>query len=368
MIMAAAGAMMIASGAAKADILIGFQGPLTGSNAAFGDQMKRGFDQAVKDINAAGGVLGQKLSPNAQDDACDPKQAVAAANKLASANVVFVDGGFCSGSSIPASAVYADAGILQISPASTNPALTDDAAKKGWNNVYRVCGRDDQQGGVAGAYLAAHFKSKPIAIIDDKSTYGKGLADETRKTLNKAGVKEAMDEQITAGDKDFSALISKMKAKHIAAIYFGGYVTEAGLITRQANEQGLKAVLMSGDSMPTQDFWQITGSAGSGTLFTFNPDPMASPSAKKIVDEFSAGGFKPEGYTLYSYATVQIFAQAATAAKSTKLTDVAKKMHSMTFHTVLGDIKFDKKGDPMGSGYVVWEWGNGSYAMLPKQG
>jgi branched-chain amino acid transport system substrate-binding protein len=362
--MAAVGAMMMAAGNAKADILIGFQGPLTGSNAAFGEQMVKGFDQAVKDINAAGGVLGQQLSTSKQDDACDPKQAVAAANKLASANVVFVDGGFCSGSSIPASSIYNDAGIIQISPASTNPKLTDDAAKKGWTNVYRVCGRDDQQGVVAGDYLAKTFAGKPIAIVDDKSTYGKGLADATRTELNKAGVKEALDEQITAGDKDFSALISKMKSLNIAAIYFGGYVTEAGLIARQAHEQSLSAPLMSGDSLPTQDYWQITGASGNGTLFTFAPDPMASPDAKKIVDAMTAGGFKPEGYTLYSYATVQVFAQAAKAAGSTKPADLAKAMHSETFHTVLGDIKFDAKGDPTAGGFVVWQWQDGNYHML----
>jgi branched-chain amino acid transport system substrate-binding protein len=362
--MVAVGALSLAAGAAKADILVGMQGPTTGSNAAFGDQMKRGFEQAVKDINAKGGVLGQQLKVDIEDDACDPKQAVAAANKLASAGAVFVDGGFCSGSSIPASAVYADGGVLQISPASTNPVLTDDAFKKGWNNVFRVCGRDDQQGAVAGQYLAKAYAGKPIAVVDDKSTYGKGLADETRATLNKLGTKEAMDEEITAGDKDFTALISKMKAANIAVIYYGGYVTEAGLIVRQAHDQGLNAILMSGDSMPTQDFWQITGAAGNGTIFTFSPDPTLNPAAKAVVDEFTAGGFKPEGYTLYSYATLQIFQQAAQAANSTKLADLVKAMHGTTFHTVIGDINFDKKGDPAAGGYVVWQWMNASYHML----
>ncbi len=182
--------------------------------------------------------LGKKLSLDVGDDACDPKQAVAVANKFAVSGVVFVAGHYCSSTSIPASAVYADAGIIEITPASTNPAYTDDPTKKGWINVFRICGRDDVQGKVAGTYIATHFKGKPVAIVDDKTTYGKGLADETRKALRAAGVKEVLDESINQGDKDFSALVSKMKQANVGVIYFGGYYTEAGLIVRQAKRAG----------------------------------------------------------------------------------------------------------------------------------
>src|ERR1700738_4749492 len=174
-----AGALAFVGVAKAQNIPIAVVGPLTGSNAALGEQMKRGAEMAVADINAKGGVLGKKLDLNIADDACDPKQAVAAANDVVGKKVVFVAGHYCSSSSIPASAVYNEAGILQITPASTNPALTEDAAKKKWDNVYRTCGRDDQQGMVAGKYLLDHYKGKSIAIIDDKSAYGKGLADET---------------------------------------------------------------------------------------------------------------------------------------------------------------------------------------------
>src|SRR4029078_2879671 len=173
--------------------------------------MKRGAEMAVADINAKGGVLGKKLDVTVADDACDPKRAVASANDVVRKGAVFVDGHYCSSSSIPASAVYNEAGVLQITPASTNPPLTDDPAKKSWNNVFRVCGRDDAQGAVAGKYLADHYKGKNVAIVHDKTAYGKGLADETKKAMNAAGLKEAMYEAITQGDKDFSALISKMK-------------------------------------------------------------------------------------------------------------------------------------------------------------
>jgi len=219
--------------AAQADIKIATVGPMTGPYASFGDQMRRGAELAVKDLNAAGGVLGQQIKLSVEDDACDPKQAVAVANKLVSEGVIFVAGHFCSGSSIPASNVYTEEGVLQISPASTNPKLTEE----GGDNVFRVCGRDDQQGIVAGNLLADEFGNKKIAILHDKTAYGKGLADETKKQLNKRGVKEAMYEAYTAQEKDYTALVSKMKAAGIDVFYVGGYHTEAGLMIRQAHEQ-----------------------------------------------------------------------------------------------------------------------------------
>src|SRR6266699_3746735 len=197
-VIAMAGALALGAATAGAqNIPIAVVGPLTGSNAALGEQMKRGAEMAVADINAKDGVLGKKLDLLLADDACDPKQAVAAANDVVGKKVVFVAGHYCSSSSIPASAVYNEAGVLQMTPASTNPALTDDAAKKGWINVFRSCGRDDAQGAVAGKYLADHYKGKHVAVIHDKTAYGKGIADETMKAMNKAGLKETMYEAIT---------------------------------------------------------------------------------------------------------------------------------------------------------------------------
>jgi branched-chain amino acid transport system substrate-binding protein len=360
-----AAAFASAAGLAKAqDIKIAVVGPITGSNAALGEQMKQGAEMAVKDINAKGGVLGKKLDLILADDACDPKQAVAAANDVVGKGVVFVAGHYCSSASIPASAVYNEAGILQMTPASTNPALTDDAAKKGWNNVFRSCGRDDAQGAVAGKYLADHYKGKRVAIVHDKTAYGKGIADETMKAMNAAGLKQTMYEAITQGDKDFSALISKMKQENIDVIYFGGYQTEGGLIVRQARDQGLKAQFIGADALVTEEFWKITGPAGEGTLMTFPPDPRNVPAAKAVVDEFKAEGYNPEGYTLYTYAAIQAFAQAAEKAKSVKLDDLSKALHSMTAQTVVGPLTWDKKGDIVNPKYVFYIWKNGTYAEM----
>jgi len=351
-------------GAHAQDIPIAVVGPVTGSNPALGEQMMRGAKMAVADINARGGILGKKLNLIVADDACDPKQAVAAANEVVGKKVVFVAGHYCSSSSIPASAVYNEAGILQMTPASTNPALTDDAAKKGWDNVFRSCGRDDVQGGVAGKYLADHFKGKNVAIVHDKTAYGKGVADETKKAMNAAGLKEVMYEAITQGDKDFSALISKMKQSNIDAIYYGGYQTEAGLIVRQARDQGLKAQFIGADALMTEEFWKITGPAGEGTLMTFPPDPRNVPSAKAVVDKFMAEGYNPEGYTLYTYAAIQAFGAAADKAKSLKVDDLSKALKSMTLETVVGPLSWDKKGDVTEPKYVFYVWKGGKYAEM----
>jgi branched-chain amino acid transport system substrate-binding protein len=365
-ILAAAAVLAVGAGGAKAqqDIAIAVNGPITGSEAAFGEQMRRGAEMAVKDINEKGGVLGKKLRLEIGDDACDAQQAVAVANQTASKGVVFVAGHYCSSTSIPASAVYAESGILQITPASTNPALTDDAAKKGWDNVFRTCGRDDAQGLVAGKYLADHYKGKKVAIIHDKTAYGKGLADETKKAMNAAGLKEAMYESINKGDKDFSALISKMKQAGVSAMYLGGYQTEAGLLVRQARDQGLNATLISGDALLSDEFWKITGKAGEGTMMTFPPDPRKVPAAKAVVEEFKKTGYNPEGYTLYTYAAVQAFKAAAEGSKSTKVEDLAKWLRSNKVDTVIGPLEWDKKGDIKNPEYVFYVWKDGTYSEM----
>jgi branched-chain amino acid transport system substrate-binding protein len=351
----------LAGPVAAQDLTVAVNGPMTGSYATFGSQFKAGAEAAAKDINAAGGVNGKQIKLEIGDDACDPKQANALANKTAGLKVAAVIGHFCSGSSIPASQVYSEQGILQISPASTNPKLTDERAGP---SIYRVCGRDDQQGSVAGAYIAKNFKDKAVAIVHDKSAYGKGLADETQKSLNAAGKKEVLYEAITAGEKDYTALVSKLKQANVELVYLGGYHTEAGLIVRQMRAQGLKAVLMGGDALVTQEYWQITGEDGAGTLMTFSPDPRKNPAAAAIVKKFRDAGVEPEGYVLYTYAAFQAWKQAADKAKSTKTDDVVKVLDSTEFSTVIGKFKFDKKGDPNLPPYAVYKWAAGNYDQL----
>src|SRR5499427_9752920 len=331
---------------------IGVAGPLTGQYASFGQQLRNGAELAAADINAAGGVLGKKITLEYGDDACDPKQARAVAKRFAYEQVPFVAGHFCSSSSIPASEAYADGDVLQITPASTNPLFTE---RKLWN-VARVCGRDDQQGLVAAEYIVKNYKGKNVAILNDKTTYGKGLADETKKALNKAGFTEKMFESYNKGDKDFNAIVSRLKAENIDLVFVGGYHQEAGLIVRQMRDQGLKTVLMAGDALADKEFASITGPDAEGTLFTFGPDPRNKPTAKAIVEKFKAKNIDPEGYTLYTYAAFQVWSKAVAKAGTTDPKKVMDTIKGAAWDTVLGTLEFDPKGDIKQIDYVVYRW------------
>jgi branched-chain amino acid transport system substrate-binding protein len=247
-----------------------------------------------------------------------------------------------------------------ITPASTNPKFTDDGA---WN-LFRTCGRDDQQGKVAGDYMAKEFKDRKIAILNDNTAYGKGLADETKKNLNADGVKEAMDAAYVPGEKDYSSLVSRMKQAGIDVIYVGGYHTETGLIMRQAKEQGMNVTVVGGDALVTKEFWQITGASGEGAIMTFPSDPRLRPSAAAVVKEFKDKNIDPEGYVLYTYAAIQEWAEAATKAGTTDPKKVAATLKAGKWDTVLGPISYDKKGDVTVSDYVFYIWHNGNYAQM----
>ena len=298
--------------AANAQISIATAGPMTGQYASFGEQMRTGAEQAVADINAAGGVLGQQLVLEIGDDACDPKQAVAVANQMA----------------------------------------------------YRVCGRDDQQGATAGAYLNANFAGKKVAFVHDKTAYGKGLADATKAAYEAGGGTAALYEAYTAGEKDYTALVTKLKQEGVDVLYVGGYHTEAGLMVRQMRDQGMDTVLISGDALVTDEYWAITGDAGEGTLMTFSPNPENNPEAVEVVKALKDAGKTTEGYVLYTYAAIQSWAQAAEAAGSTDYDAVREALNAGDFNTVLGSLAFDGKGDVSLPGYVFYEWSNGKYTQI----
>ena len=361
---AATVALGVGMTAAKADILVATAGPMTGDYAAFGMQMQRGAEAAVADINAAGGVNGEMLELAIGDDACDPKQATAVANDFVQKGVVFVAGHFCSGSSIPASDVYIEEGIMQMTPASTNPAFTEGPADKGVTTIFRTCGRDDQQGDFAGAWLAENFAGKNVAVLHDKSTYGKGVADLTKAVMNANGLQEVMYEAYTAGEQDYTALVSKMKAANIDAIYLGGYHTEGALIIRQAREQGLDAVLIGPDSLNTLEFVTIAGDAAEGVMFSNAAEARNLASAQEVVAKIRAEGFEPEGYTLSTYAALQVWAAAANEAGSTDPETVAETLRSHDWDTVIGTIGFDEKGDLKQSAYVWYVFKDGNYSEM----
>ena len=231
-------------------------------------------------------------------------------------------------------------------------------------NVFRVIGRDDAQGVVAGNYLADRWGDKKIAILHDNTTYGKGLADETKKQLNKRNIGEAVYTAYTPGKNDYSAEIAALQAAQIAVLYVGGYHTEAALMARKAHELGYALQLVSGDALATEEFGLIAGPGAEGTLFTFGADPRRNPEAAPVLERFRAESFEPEGYTLNTYAAVQVWAMAVEKAGSPDLPAVIASLRGHQFDTVLGKIGFDRKGDIIPASWVWYAWKGGKYAML----
>ena len=353
----ALGTVLAFSSMAQAQIRLGVAGPITGPNAAFGAQLKNGVEQAVEDINAAGGIMGQRVTISIGDDRSDPREGVSVANKFVADGVKMVLGHFNSGVTMPASEDYAENGILMVTPSATNPRITE----RGLWNAFRTCGRDDQQGAVAADYIVKNLKGKKVAVVHDKTTYGQGLADETRKAMRAAGVNDVLYEGVNTGEKDFSALVSKLKAAGADVVYWGGLHTEGGLIVRQMRDQGLNTVMMSGDGITSDEFASIGGPGVVGTLMTFPPDPRKRPEAAAVVKKFEAKKFNPEAYTLYSYAGVEIMKQAAEGAKSLDPKKMAEFMKSgFKFKTVIGEISFDKKGDITRPDYTMYTWKPGA--------
>ncbi|MDW6021163.1 ABC transporter substrate-binding protein [Mesorhizobium sp. BAC0120] len=356
-----------ATAALADDITFAVVGPMTGQLATIGDQFKHGAEAAAAAINAKGGVMGRQIKLAIEDDQCDPKQAVSVANRIVANGIKFIDGHACSGSSIPASAVYAESNFLMMSPASSNPLLTDDAAKNGWTTIMRLYTRDDAQGAFIGPWIAKKYAGKNVVILHDKSAYGQGVADAVKATMNKDGLKEILYEGINAGEKDYSALVTKLKDLKADVVYFGGYHNEAGLILRQAAEAGFKFQLIMPDSIATPEFWQIAGPAGEGTLFVFPADPQSKPEAKEAVEAIKKGGFVPEGFTLFTYAVIQAFAQGIERAGSDDPAAVAAALkNGEPINTVIGPITFDEKGDIKNAAYDINVWHDGKYSKLQE--
>ncbi len=353
--------IIVVLGCQKKDdvIQIGIAGPMTGDQAKMGMDFKNGAALAVEEWNGRGGVLGKRLELIISDDQHDPKQAVSVANKMVNQGVVGVIGHFNSSCSIPASDVYNRAGIPMITPGSTNPQLTE----KGYRNVFRVCGRDDQQGNVGAKYVSQVLKLKRVAVLHDKTTYGQGLADEFRRFLGDVAV--VYYGGIVQGDKDFKMILTAVKNKGPELIFFGGIYPEAGLLVKQAKELGLNAPFMSGDGTIDAKFIEIAGPASAeGTLLTFSPDPNNIPSAKSFLEHYRAKFGEVGPYSIYAYDATNILLTAIREAKSTEGKLIADTLHAMEFEGALGKLRFDAKGDVTVSPYVVWITRNGKFEEI----
>ena len=334
-------------------IKIALAGPVTGAVAQYGEMQFIGAEMAIEQINKAGGVNGAMLEGVKYDDACDPKQAVAVANKIVNDEVKYVVGHLCSSSTQPASDIYEDEGIMMITAASTSPDIT----ARGYQLVFRTIGLDSLQGPTAGNFIADHIKPKTVAVVHDKQQYGEGIATAVKQTLEGKGTKVAVFEGINAGDKDFSSMIAKLKQANVDFVYYGGYHPELGLILRQSQEKGLKAKFMGPEGVGNDSISQIAQKASEGLLVTLPKSFDADPANKAIVDALKADGKDPSGpFVFPAYSAVEIIAGGIAAAKSEDTTKVAEAIHAGTFKTPTGDLSFDKNGDLKDFKFVVYEW------------
>jgi branched-chain amino acid transport system substrate-binding protein len=346
---------------ARAEVLIGMAAPMSGAtNAWFGEQVEHGAALAVADINAAGGVLGQQVRLITVDDFCDPEQAVAAARKLVSDGVIFVVGHFCSHSSIPASEIYEAAGVLMMSPGSSNPMLTE----LGRANVFRFLHRDDTLGIVAANYMVDHWPDKKIAILHDNTIFGKDVADLTKKQLNRRGVTEAIYQAYVKGKVNYGAEIDQLQAADVGVVFIGGYPAEIALMVRAAGDRGYSVQVVTGMSLATEEFGLIAGPAAEGALFLDVAEARRRSEAAPVVERFRASGLEPEGFTLYAYGIVQVWAQAAEKAGSLELPAMIASLRQHQFDTVVGPIDFDEKGDLAVQNLVWYVWRDGTYLPL----
>jgi branched-chain amino acid transport system substrate-binding protein len=330
---------------------IALAGPATGPVAQYGDMQKIGVMAAIEDLNKAGGVNGMQLEGVIYDDACDPKQAVAVANKIVNDGITHVVGHLCSSSTEPAADIYEEEGVLMITAASTSPSITE----KGHQMIFRTIGLDSLQGSMAADYIADTVKPKTLAIIHDKQQYGEGLAQTVKDVLETKGITPVMFEGVTPGDKDFSALIAKLKKGNVDFVYYGGYHPELGLILRQSAEKSFNAQFMGPEGIVNADLAKIAGDATEGVLATAPKSFDQNPENKARVDAIQSKGQDPSGpFVFTAYAAVQVMADTINATGDADPVKMADYIRSHDFDTSIGKVAYDEKGDLTESTFLVY--------------
>ncbi len=346
-------ALLLLTGAARAaePLRIGLALPLSGPDAGFGQGARLGAEQAVAEINRAGGVLGQKIQLVVQDDAGDPKQALAAARKLVGAGVRFVVGHINSGSAAAASPVYEEAGIVSVTPGATWAPLT----RRGASLLVRLAGSDAQQGALGGTLLAQRFRDRPVAIVHDKTSFGRALADEAARSLKVGGGRERLFEGVSRDDREVAGLVAKLRALGIEALYFGGLQAPAAALVKAMREAGSGATLIGSDGLLDRDFLQGAGPAAEGTLMTLVPSAPRLPEARGAARAPRTPD--AEMFASSAYAAVEVIRQGAESARSTDPLKVAATLHGgAPLRTLLGEVAFDARGDLARPPFAVATW------------
>ena len=365
---AAAAAPAAPAPAPEVTVKLGHVAPLTGPQSHLGKDNENGARMAVEELNAKGLEIGGakvKFELVPEDDQADPKQGTIVAQKLVDAKVNGVIGHLNSGTSIPASKIYFDAGIPQISGSATNPKYT----QQGFSTTFRVIANDIQQGKVLGEYAATKLAAKTVAIIDDRTAYGQGLADEFEKAAVAAGVKIAAHEFTTDKATDFSAVLTKIKSKKVDGVFYGGMDAQAGPIAKQLRALGLKAKYLVGDGGYTPEFIKLAGPAAEGSYASLPGVPLDQmPGGKAFSDAFTAKYGEIQLYSPYTYDAVMIVADAMKRANSVEPAKYLPEIGKTDYQGVTAKVMFDDKGDLKGGSISMYQVKDGKWGYLETVG
>ncbi len=354
-------ALAAGCGRVPTGLVVGIACPLTGDQAKIGQDMFHGAELAVAEANAAGGILGQPIALYALDDQHNPAQAVAAAHRFVSSKAVLaVIGHLNSACTLPASDVYAKAGLVQVTPCSTNIDIT----RRGIATLYRMCAHDGAQGAAAAGW-ARKARAKRIFVLDDKSTYGQGLADEFTKTAKALGLAIVGRDSLVQGEKDFSALLTKVRAARPALVFFGGMYPEGALLAKQSHELGLKAGLLGGDGLYDKTLIQLAGPAAEGTAATMvGVDTAKLPNGKAFIDAYEKKYGQVGPYSPYGYDAARVVLAAIARAGAPDRARVAAEVRkTRNFKGVTGITNFDAHGDTLNQVISVYMVKNGAWVF-----
>ena len=356
-------------GAAKKEstAVIGLAAPLTGDQAYIGLGVLQGAQMAVEEANIRGPVFGDtRLRLEGLDDQHNPTQAVLVANKLvANPDAVGVIGHFNSSCTKAASAIYHEARMVQITPASTNPEIS----RQGFDTFFRVCATDDVQAPAAAEFVWNKLGKRKIAILDDQTTYGKGIADEFQKRFKFLGGEVLLRNGITQGEKDFTPLLTKVKSIAPELIFYGGVYPELGLLIKQSRKLGHTAAWMGGDGIFDVTLIQIAGLEFSeGTYSTMlGIDPHELPSAKDFLTRYEARYGPIGSFSAYGYDATNVLIEAIRRAGKNDREAVLKEVrNTKDFQGILGPINFDEKGDAIGKSVGIFKIENGKFKFLEE--
>ena len=345
-----------------APIKIGVAGAFTGDLASYGLPTVNAAKLVVKDINAKGGINGQKIELVIEDDQCKPELATNAAAKVVSAKVVAVIGHICSGATKAALGIYKDSKLVTISPSATNPPLTQSGE---YPNFFRTIAPDDAQAKLAATFLTKTLKLKKIAVLHDKGDYGKGFAELVKQYAEENGVQVALFEGINPGAPDYSAVVNKIGNAKVDGVVWGGYHPEASKLVQQMKDKGMNLAFISDDGVKDNTFIEVAGKYAEGVYATGPTDTSSNPLAiKAIEDHKKEFGSEPGAFFLNAYAATQALLNAIAKAKSTDYNKIVAALQSEYVDTPLGHISFDKRGDIVGFGFSVFQVKNGKYVEL----